>query len=261
MKTRATRWEALPLTPARSPRIGGGSARTRAGMTLIEIMVAVIIVAFVSTGVTYGLGLMMRTSLRSACLKIIAASRYAYTRSVTQGATVRVVLDLDEARLAIEEAHGRVALTRATDPTSAAMAGGDDEGSGDDRTGIDPWAAAEAALQRTQHPTFGASPFSTISDEDGDPIERYAPHSVGSGIRFVKMLVPHEPDPREHGRGAIYFFPGGRTEHAVIQLTDARDDVYTVEIHPLTGRGTVHTEAWEPREVEDDGAEQSEVDE
>lgn len=238
----------------------GGS---REGMTLIEIMVAVIIVAIVSTGVTYGLGLMMRTSLRSACMKILAASRYAYTRSVTQGVTVRVVLDFDETKVAIEEAHGRVALTRASDPTRAAMAhdSKNEAGASDDRTGVDPWAAAQAALQRTQRPSFGASPFASIADEDGDPIERYAPHSLGSGIRLIKMLVPHEPDAREHGRGAIYFFPGGRTEHAVIQLTDGRDDVYTVELHPLTGRGTVHTAAWEPRDPEDDTAEHSDMEE
>ena len=105
-------------------------------------MVAIVIVALVSTGVTYGLGLLMRTSLRSACMKILAASRYAYTRSVSQGVTVRVVLDFDDARLSIEEAHGRVTLARASDPTSVAMArGSDEEGGDDDRTGIDPWAA------------------------------------------------------------------------------------------------------------------------
>jgi len=231
-------------------------------MTLIEIMVVVIIVAVVSTGVTYGMGLMMRTSLRSACLKILAASRYAYTRSVTQGGTVRVVLNLDEAQLSIEEAHGHVALARSTDRISEAMAKDDeDEGSGDDRTGIDPWAAAQAALQKTDRPTFGRSPFGPIANEDGEALDRYAPHSLGSGIRVIKMVVPHEPDAREHGRGAIYFFPGGRTEHAIIQLTDARDDVYTVEIHPLTGRGTVRPLAWEPREPDEDGEEQSEVEE
>jgi general secretion pathway protein H len=237
--------------------------RSREGMTLIEIMVAVIIVAIVSTGVTYGLGLMMRTSLRSGCMKILAASRYAYTRSVTQGSTVRVVIDLDEAKVSIEEAHGRVALARTTDPTRVAMGRGrtGEAGAGDDGTGVDPWAAAQAALQKTQRPSFGASPFSPIADEDGDPIERYTPHALGSGIRVIKMLVPHEPDAREHGRGAIYFFPGGRTEHALIQLTDGRDDVYTVELHPLTGRGTVHTTAWEPRVPEDDTTERSDVEE
>ena len=237
--------------------------RSREGMTLIEIMVAVIIVAFVSTGVTYGLGLMMRTSLRSACMKLLAASRFAYTRSVTQGVTVRVVVDLDEARVAIEEAHGRVALARASDPTSAAIAHGRADGAGasDDRTGIDPWAAAQAALQRTQLPSFGSSPFRPIANDDGEPVERYTPHPLGGGIRVIKLLVPHEPEAREHGSGAIYFFPGGRTEHAIVQLTDGRNDVYTVELHPLTGRGTVHTEAWEPREPEDDTGDRSEVEE
>jgi general secretion pathway protein H len=237
--------------------------RSREGMTLIEIMVAIIIVALVSTGVTYGMGLLMRTSLRSACMKILAASRFAYGRSVAQGTTVRVVLDLDQGSLALEEAHGPVALARATDPTRVAMTRGDDEDAppADDGASVDPWAAAQAALSRTQQPSFGASPFAPIANDEGETIERYTAHPLGRGIRIVRLTVPHEPEPREQGRAAIYFFPGGRTEHAFVQVSDGRDGVYTVELHPLTGRGKVHTSAYEPRELEDDRSERSEVDE
>ena len=236
--------------------------RSREGMTLIEIMVAIVIVAVVSTGVTYGMGLLMRTSLRSACMKILAASRFAYTRSVSHGATVRVVLDLDQGTLAIEEAHGRVALARSSDPTRAAVeAGREDDAPDDDGAGVDPWAAAEASLARTQRPSFGASPFAPIANDEGETIERYAPHPLGRGIRLRRLTVPHEPEPREHGRGAVYYFPGGRTEHALVQVTDGREDVYTVEIHALTGRGSVYTRAFEPREPDDEGTERSEIDE
>ena len=65
----------------------------------------------------------------------------------------------------------------------------------------------------------------------------------------MKLIVPHEPEPLEQGKGAVHFFPGGMTEHAVIQLSDGADAIYSVEIHPLTGRAQIYPEAYEPKEL------------
>jgi type II secretory pathway pseudopilin PulG len=224
-------------------------------MTLIELLVAITIVALVAGGVTYGLGMVARTSLRSACMKIVAASRFAYARSVSSGQTLRVVLDLEQHQMSIEEAHGRVTLVRASDARRQEIERDAREGD-ESASSADPWAAAQAALSKTQRPSFGASPFSVIRDADGEPIARYQPRGLGGGIRIAKLFVPHEPEPRERGRGAIYFFPRGRTEHAVVWLGDHRDDVYAVELHPLTGRATVHPSAYEPRMLGEDEREE-----
>jgi hypothetical protein len=37
----------------------------------------------------------------------------------------------------------------------------------------------------------------------------------------------------------------------VVQLTDASDTVYSVEIHPLTGRARLHDWAFEPEDLRD----------
>jgi type II secretory pathway pseudopilin PulG len=224
-------------------------------MTLIELLVAITIVALVAGGVTYGLGMVARTNLRSACMKIVAAARFAYARAVSSGRTLRVVLDFEQHQMSVEEAHGRVTLVRVNDPRRREIEGGAEDGD-ESASSADPWAAAQAALSRTQRPSFGASPFSVIRDADGDPIARYQPRSLGRGVRIVKLFVPHEPEPRDRGRGAIYFFPRGRTEHAMVWLADHRDDVFAVEIHALTGRATVHTSAREPRLLSDDEPEE-----
>jgi prepilin-type N-terminal cleavage/methylation domain-containing protein len=88
---------------------------------------------------------------------------------------------------------------------------------------------------------------------------RFAPSEGGSGearslegdIAFKKVFSPHEPKAREGGKAYIYFFPGGVTEHAIIQLTDngeEKESVYSIEIHPLTGRAVIHDEELEPEE-------------
>jgi general secretion pathway protein H len=228
-------------------------------MTLIEILIVIVIIALAAGGITMGLGALGRSHLRSACVKIAAASRFAYNRSITRGTTVRVVLDLDANTIAIEEAHGRVALARSDDSTREEL----DEDA-EDRAAVDPWAAAQARLSKTLVPSFGASPFGPITDEDGDAIERYLPHAVArsTDVDVARVIVPHEPEPREHGRGAIYYFPAGQTEHAVVWITDdGGEKVYSVEIHPLTGRATVHDFAFEPEVVREDAddEERSEV--
>ena len=68
------------------------------------------------------------------------------------------------------------------------------------------------------------------------------------------MITPHEIDKRTEGEGSVYFFPGGVAEHAVIQLRDSSDTVYSIEIHPLTGDARIHNFAFEPvDEIDDEG--------
>lgn len=74
------------------------------------------------------------------------------------------------------------------------------------------------------------------------------PHELGGSTQFLAVFTPHDPKGRTEGKGFLYFFPGGVTEHAIVQLTDGQDRTYSVEIHPLTGRAVVHAEAIEPAE-------------
>ena len=67
-------------------------------------------------------------------------------------------------------------------------------------------------------------------------------------------MTPREEEPRSEGEGGVYFFPGGVTEHTVIQLTDGSDTIYSIEIHPLTGNGRIYPYAYEPlSDLDDEG--------
>lgn len=220
-------------------------------MTLIEIIIVIIVIALAATGITYSLSALTRANLRSACMTVTAGARFAYNRAISQGHTVRLVFDFDADQMSFEEAHGRVTLARLDDATREELE------DGEDGTAVDPWAAAQARLSDTLRPSFGASPFTAIAGR------RYQPRPVASGISIRQLIVPHEPEPRTEGRGAIYFFPGGQTEHAVVWVGDDSDRVYSIELHPLTGRARVHDYAYEPEVMLDDGGgrSRSEVDE
>lgn len=213
-------------------------------MTLIEVIVVVIIVAMAATGITYTIGAITRANLRSACMTLTAAARYAYGRAIAQSTTVRLQFDFETHQMSFEEAHGRVTLARVDDPTREQL-------EGEDQAVADPWAAAQARLDDTLNPSFGASPFSAI------PGSRYEPRELANDVKIRRLIVPHEPVPRTEGQGAIYFFPGGHTEHAVVWVGDDSDRVYSVEIHPLTGRTRVYDFAYEPEHLLGDGRGQS----
>ena len=255
----------LPALALRRRRTVRGERRgargRREGMTLVEILIVVAILAVVATGITLGFSALHRTKLRSAALDIVAASRFAYHRAVTRGKTVRLVFDLDAHTVAIEEAHGHITLS--ADPERELD---EDE----DTAAVDPWEAARARLDDAYGANLGRAAFEPIRGSNGEPLRRYRPHrlpvSEGSrvdeaeaadpgeaSVHIVRLTTPHEPEPREQGRGYVYYFPGGRTEHAVVQIADrSRENVYSIEIHPLTGHAKVYPYAFEPEEILDE---------
>lgn len=228
-------------TKVRGRRRARLASRVHQGMTLIEVMIVVLIIAVAATGLSYGFGALNRTQLRSACMRLTAASRFAYNRAISRGTTVRIALDFAADTMAIEEAHGRVTLARTGDSRRQAIE--DESEDGDTAVAVDPWEAARARLADTLHPSFGASPFEPISGR------RYTAQPIADGVEIERLVTPHEADPRERGTGHIYFFPHGQTEHAVVWLSDGGDTVFSVEIHPLSGRARVRASAYEPEEL------------
>ena len=213
----------------------------RQGMTLIEVMIVIMIIAVVAGGLTMGIGAINRSKLRGSCMTIGAAARFAFHRAVSQGNTVRIRLDFTENAVSLEEAHGAMTINRNPE---------EDETEEDDAV-VDPWAAAAARLDGTLGANLGRSAFGPITDEDGDAIDRFTPRPL-ENVAIVQLFTPHEPEPRTSGVGYIYFFPGGRAEGAVVQLADADEHVYTVSLHPLTGRPTIVPYAEEPEDIEDE---------
>ena len=216
--------------------------RTSHGFTLIEMLLVIAIIGVVVTGATFGLGAVTRTRLRSSAFRVASAARFAYNRSLSRGTTTRLRFDFDTNTMAIEETETPVTLA-----TEAQL-------DGDSGDAVDPWDLARARLETPLNPIEPVSPFQPIMNESGKVLERYTAQPIGDAISILALITPHETDKRTDGEGSIYFFPGGLTEHAVVQLTDSSETVYSVEIHALTGAAQIHNFAYEPLdELEDEG--------
>jgi prepilin-type N-terminal cleavage/methylation domain-containing protein len=217
--------------------------KSAGGFTLIEVILVVTIISVVVTGATFGLGAITRTRLRSSSFKVMSAARFAYNRAITQGTTTRLLFDFEKNTMAVEETETPVTLAT------------DEQLESEEGIAIDPWDLARARLEKPLEPPVPKSPFQPISNASGTVLKRYTAQPVGDGISIQGLITPHEREKRTEGEGAVYFFPGGVTEHAVIQLSDASDTVYSVEIHPLTGQAKIHNFAYEPIDDLDDEGE------
>jgi general secretion pathway protein H len=153
-----------------------------------------------------------------------------------------LVFDFEQHRMALEEsAQSRMLRDREERNTG----GGADPATEAERAAL---AEAERLLEGPKAPRAAFTPvkeFGFDVDDDGKG------RSLGKGIRFRQVQTEHDEEPRTEGQAYLYFWPGGLTERAVIQLYRGDDDEgLTIEVSPLTGRAKVHrgrVELPEPR--------------
>jgi hypothetical protein len=72
-----------------------------------------------------------------------------------------------------------------------------------------------------------------IGDQQADWIRNL---NVVVGVKFQEVWVQHKHDSTKKGDVAIYFWPNGSAEKAVIELANNDGDVRTIMVHGLTGR-------------------------
>ena len=66
---------------------------------------------------------------------------------------------------------------------------------------------------------------------------------LASGIKIASVITPRLTEAITTGVAYIYFFPQGHSEPAIVYFTEKEESekVYSVVLHPLTGRAVVHS--------------------
>jgi prepilin-type N-terminal cleavage/methylation domain-containing protein len=207
------------------------------GMTLLEIM---IVLAIIGGGM-----FLARTAFRAVSKADLVEDSTAFTgmlrkagdRAISTNQMHRVTIDFDKHAylvevckgaekivrndvVAIDEAGKQRALDRAKDRMRDLPA---------DTLSADPEDAAKrAAAIAGQH----------VADRVCMPVEGkewIRQLKVGRGIKFNKVWVQHRDEPQSTGQVAIYFFPTGSAEKAIVEMTDG-SEMFSTLVYGLTGR-------------------------
>ena len=223
-----------PKSPlARRIRRAGVVARSR-GLTLIEVLVVMSIVAILMGAIVIGSGQLASSRMRHSSTMIAGAIRVGFARSSATSKSVRLVMDFTENEIWLEEGDQPMLVqSKDTSGTGGAAAA---------------TTAEKQAIQEGARIVKGPTPpRASFREIDAMGLAASAPGKghkpLERGIKFREVQAQHDDKPRTEGRAYLYFWPGGQTERAAIQLRVGEDkeekDAITLLVAPLTGKTTV----------------------
>jgi general secretion pathway protein H len=200
-------------------------ARAR-GLTLIEVVIVMVIMALLAGGVAMATGQVARSRLRGSASRVMAALRIGYQRASSTGKQLRLVLDFDKRELWLEESADVMLL-----------ASNDIYGNGGALAATSAEKAAEEDAQRINAgPQAPRAAFAPVPGQAGQAQELY------EGIKFRAVDAAHDDKPKTTGRGYVYLF-GSQAERASVQLQvigdDEPNDALSVVMAPLTGKASI----------------------
>lgn len=223
-------------------------ARAR-GLTLVEVLIVMVIAISLVGGMAFASGQIQRSRLKASSSKVATAMRVAFNRASSTGNDLRLVVDIEQNTIWLEESTDKMLLQSKDE----AGAGGADPATSAEK------AALADATRVTAGPQAPRASFTPVPGAAGQP------QALHNGVVVRAIDSAHDPKPKTAGRGYVYFF-GSQAERASVQLaikgSEDDKDTFSVVLAPLTGRPTIlegpiavphGQDDKEASEVEDDG--------
>ncbi|MDY0061095.1 MAG: type II secretion system protein [Myxococcota bacterium] len=214
----------------------------RRGLTLIEVVGVISIIALLFSAVALSVGNVGRTNLRAEANKLASNIQALYSRSVTHNQYYRLVLDFEENSYWSEIADKRffISSVKEEDVDSSMFKKKDTEKQ---------QAREVQVLETTDELTIHQASAQEVKDA---LIRRV---TLGKGLELGGMITTHQREIREEGKGYLYFFPDGTMEKSLIYLTNG-DQFFTLATQPYTGRVKVFLGKIEPDRSFDESEEE-----
>jgi general secretion pathway protein H len=202
------------------------------GLTLIEIIVVMSLIAVVTAAVLGGSMQLPSSRLRRSITMIASAIKVGYTRATATSRSLRLVMDLDRQKVWLEESDAPM-LVQSKDTTGTG--GADPVTQAEKQAIVDTDKVLSGPrIPKAKFHKMDTTGFGDAEDgRDGKPLQH--------GITFRSVQTAHDDAPRTTGRAYLYFWPGGLTERASIQLRigDSIEESRTLTLlvaSPLTGK-------------------------
>lgn len=249
--------------PNRQRRSGGSGVGPAGGFTLIEVMVALMVIALIASIGVKGFRAITKSDLRAATAHMSGAIRYLFDRASITGKYHRLVIDLTAGKYWAEVSDDRFYAPNEAESQADRQKRENDEAASDEeqRKRIEKQNAYGGS------PTIAGSSFDLSKLEVGEFRPRRArfaafketalkPVSL-KNLKIRSVYTPRMTEPVTSGRAYLYFYPLGQTDPAIITLTDAAgESVYSLVVHPITGRVRIYNSEVRPpvgRPYDDEG--------
>jgi len=223
--------------------------RLRAGgFTLLELLIVIVLLGLVMTVAVRGMRALAKSDMRTSAVKMAGAIRYLFDRASTTGRIHRLVIDFEQHKYWAEVSDDRYYMPR------------------DRETDLSREADVEAQVKEAEEAKKKDEEAQTAAQTQAYDISRYQPQELKSkrarfsafkemavkpaaikGAKLYGVFTPRLATVQNSGRGYIYFFPLGMTEAAQVYLADDdQKNIYSLVVHPLTGRVMIYNRSVEP---------------
>ncbi len=237
---------------ARSQRRACVRERARSaerGLTLIEITVALAIVAVMFAAVISGVGALTGAKAKESASQLAGTIRALYDTSALSGRTCRLVFQLPDPRdegastkYWAECAEGALTSTRDREEE---LRQASEEAKEEAKN------AARGINARREQRDFNMTDEATLGDylsEEQRRIENRAkyssftteeiePREIPAAVR-LSIWTRMQREPVDSGIAYLYFYPQGYTERAMVFVTQG-ENAWTIKVSPLTGKADI----------------------
>ncbi|MDF1562210.1 MAG: prepilin-type N-terminal cleavage/methylation domain-containing protein [Deltaproteobacteria bacterium] len=211
------------------------------GLTLIELLVGLLIVAGLFALVVPAMESVLGVRVKEEAGRLAGAIRMIYDEAAMRGQTCRLVFVMPES----VEHNGSYRIECTLDAARISPEIQDvDEGAlvqeDEDPFADDSYVREEEELERRVKARAAWQAFAGRELQD---------RTLPPGVRLAGFWTPQLRDVVTVGEAYLYFLPLGETQAAYIWIQDSRENFYTLTVQPLTGRVKVFAENLEVPDV------------
>lgn len=218
------------------------SARRERGLTLIEIMVAIMLATVLVAVTIPAFNAATDSDLNSVAVRISGASRACFGEAAIKNVTLRLAYDLDAQAYWVEAFPGTFQLIAEERDLDEVRDEEAEKAEEDKRKKEleDRYAAEEDMEASTLVASFVPVQVGFVE-----------PQQMPRRLKIKGVRTPQFRQVVTTGKVYTHFFPNGWAERTLVYLEDKGGSVLTLETQPITGRVIIHEGELDWNEVDD----------